>query len=254
MSLIHQALKKLERKPTDKDSLAGVQLVQEKPVRPMGNRRRLIVLIVCNLVALVYLAWSWKPGHLSNLFHRQTPAVALVPIPPVPMFGADPTSSMNPELAAIQKRALRHYRQQEWRESRDLMQELTLKEPLNPEHYNNLGLVLRKLGRWEDALEQYRKALQLDPQYAVAHNNVGVLYLAQGDQEMAQHFLNKAIETNASYADPYLNLGFLFEMRGDLPSARRSYQAFLENLTETEDPMHAEVKKHLERLSSATQE
>jgi len=44
-------------------------------------------------------------------------------------------------------------------------------EPLNPLGWNNRGVVLRELGRYQDALTCFNKALQLDPFYKVAQQN-----------------------------------------------------------------------------------
>ena len=40
-------------------------------------------------------------------------------------------------------------------------------------HYN-LGRVLAGKGQFDDAIAEYRKAIELDPNYADAHNNLGV--------------------------------------------------------------------------------
>ncbi len=47
--------------------------------------------------------------------------------------------------------------------------------PLNKYAYNQLGLNLRQLGRFEDAKDAYKLALKIDPNYALSHYNLGVL-------------------------------------------------------------------------------
>ncbi|TMH10354.1 MAG: tetratricopeptide repeat protein [Betaproteobacteria bacterium] len=42
-------------------------------------------------------------------------------------------------------------------------------------------MVLASRGRIDEALEQYRKALELQPSYAEAHNNVGLLLARHGN-------------------------------------------------------------------------
>lgn len=45
----------------------------------------------------------------------------------------------------------------------------------NPFVYNELGLVYRELGQFQDSQQAYQKAIQLAPNYALAHYNLGVL-------------------------------------------------------------------------------
>ncbi|HET8708600.1 MAG TPA: tetratricopeptide repeat protein [Pseudomonadales bacterium] len=47
--------------------------------------------------------------------------------------------------------------------------------PQNPYIYNELGLVQRELGQFQDAMQSYQKALQIAPNYALAHYNLGIL-------------------------------------------------------------------------------
>lgn len=56
--------------------------------------------------------------------------------------------------------------------------------------WNQLGILLRRQGRFEEAESAYRQALQFDPDYALAHYNLGVLYdLYQQQHELAvEHY------------------------------------------------------------------
>ena len=47
--------------------------------------------------------------------------------------------------------------------------------------YNSLGLALRKQGRWKEATEEYRKAIQVVPDSEVLHYNLALAY-ADGNQ------------------------------------------------------------------------
>jgi Flp pilus assembly protein TadD len=77
-------------------------------------------------------------------------------------------------------------------------------DPKNPKIYNNLGLVLGKLGRYEEALEAFKKA----GDRAVAHNNLGYIYFLQGKYEEAIAAFEKAIEIKPSfYSAANENLG-----------------------------------------------
>jgi tetratricopeptide (TPR) repeat protein len=65
----------------------------------------------------------------------------------------------------------------------------------NPKVYNNLGLVLGKLGRHEEALKAFKEA----GDSAAAYYNVGYIYFLQGRYEEAIAHYEKAIEIKPSF-------------------------------------------------------
>jgi len=48
------------------------------------------------------------------------------------------------------------------------------------EAYGNLGNTLKELGDMEGAIQFYRKAIQLKPQFGDAYHNLGSTYMQQG--------------------------------------------------------------------------
>ncbi|MBT6275054.1 MAG: tetratricopeptide repeat protein, partial [Chromatiales bacterium] len=63
---------------------------------------------------------------------------------------------------------------------------LTEREPSNPDVFNLLGYALRQLGRLDESLSQYQKALSLDPEHRGANEYLGELYLKQGRVDLAK--------------------------------------------------------------------
>jgi tetratricopeptide (TPR) repeat protein len=58
-----------------------------------------------------------------------------------------------------------------------------------PEVHIGLGILCQKSGRSEDAIAEYRRALQLNPDLPVAHNNLGAALVRAGALEEAkEHF------------------------------------------------------------------
>ena len=66
-----------------------------------------------------------------------------------------------------------------------------------PKIHNNLGLALAKLNRYHDALESFRRASNEEE----AYNNLGVFYLSNGKAGNAVACFKKAIELAARYYD-----------------------------------------------------
>ena len=94
--------------------------------------------------------------------------------------------------------------------------------------YNNLGFLFDRTGRMDDADTQYRKALEINPNYADAHNNLGVLLAKTGrtDEAIAQY--RQALEINPNYADAHNNLGVLLAKTGRTDEAIAHYLQALE--------------------------
>ncbi|MEM5338693.1 tetratricopeptide repeat protein [Paraburkholderia azotifigens] len=94
----------------------------------------------------------------------------------------------------------------------------------NAVYYNNLGNVL--LGRRQigEAIESYRHAVNLRPDYAEAHNNLGNALREAGDANASMMSCAKAIELRPGYAEAYNNLGNALKDLGDLDNAVLAYR------------------------------
>ena len=92
---------------------------------------------------------------------------------------------------------------------------------------NNLGAALWRAGRYDDAVESYRRALLIWPGYANAHNNLGVALMAAGDYEGAVGEYMTAIMYDANKAEAYHNMGLAYETKGHLKRAAAEYRRAL---------------------------
>ncbi len=84
---------------------------------------------------------------------------------------------------------------------------------LNPEYsnaYNNRGLAHKKRGKFTEAITDYSKAILIDPKYATAYNNRGVAYRILKKYAEAIADYEKAIELNPKYDIAYSNLGVAY--------------------------------------------
>ena len=73
--------------------------------------------------------------------------------------------------------------------------------------HNNLGGILSSLGRLDEAIQEYREALREDPRHAAAHNNLGNALVRQGHAaEALPHFLD-ALRINPESAMPTTTSG-----------------------------------------------
>ncbi len=63
-------------------------------------------------------------------------------------------------------------------------------EPNNADKYMELGAAYYIAHRWDDALQAFEKAAQLQPDLGHAHYYLGVLYAARGDRTRAEKELD----------------------------------------------------------------
>ena len=65
-------------------------------------------------------------------------------------------------------------------------------DPANPKRYCALGAFFQMQGRLEDAGLMFRRALELDPNFALAHQYLGQLLVFRGEMEAAWHHAREA--------------------------------------------------------------
>jgi Tfp pilus assembly protein PilF len=87
-------------------------------------------------------------------------------------------------------------------------------------------MALSAKGKHTDALEHYRKALELDPKYTEVHNAMGATYLEMGKWDEAIQEFNLVLKDDL-YLTPFFvhnNIGFAYYKKGDLNNAVESYR------------------------------
>ena len=89
--------------------------------------------------------------------------------------------------------------------------------------YNNRGNAYNDLGQTERAIEDYDKAIELNPEDATAYCNRGAAYAKLGQTERAIEDFDKAIELNPEDAAAYYNRGNAYD---DLGQTERAIEDF----------------------------
>jgi len=83
---------------------------------------------------------------------------------------------------------------------------------------------LRRLGRLDEAIAEYRKMLAQDPAQPVVHNILGTIYHAQGRDSDAAAEFQAAIRLNPGFAEAHSNLGYAYAAMGYLDGALVEYR------------------------------
>lgn len=88
----------------------------------------------------------------------------------------------------------------------------------------NLGEALRTAGRSDEAIEQFKASLALDPNQSAAASNLGALLAERGDHEGALRQFEAAIAADAGNAAAHNNLGQELARRGRMDEAMGEFR------------------------------
>ena len=82
-------------------------------------------------------------------------------------------------------------------------------DPQWPQTYNALGIAYHRTGDDAHAILAYQRAIALDPKYATAFNNLGNIYLGQGKYTSASACYQQALKLRPGWDVPERNLALL---------------------------------------------
>jgi len=100
-----------------------------------------------------------------------------------------------------------------WEQAAKYLGEVVQLSPGYDEHYN-FGVTLQRLGRRDEAIEQYTKALQLNPDLAQANSNLSLILNELGRCDEAIEYCTRALQSNPAYAEAHNNLGVILNELG----------------------------------------
>jgi predicted O-linked N-acetylglucosamine transferase (SPINDLY family) len=104
-----------------------------------------------------------------------------------------------------------------------LLRQVAIAMPDNPVAHNNHANVLRDLGRLQEAVKNYDRALALDPGYAEAYYNRGDALLALKRPDAALESYVTAIRLRPDYAEAHYSRGIALHELGRVNEALESY-------------------------------
>jgi tetratricopeptide (TPR) repeat protein len=87
-------------------------------------------------------------------------------------------------------------------------------ESRDAKFYNNRGIAFAEKGRYDQAISDFNRALEINPRYNKAYNNRGIVYRLTGQYNEAISDFNKSIAINALDAEAYNNLAWLLATAG----------------------------------------
>jgi len=109
--------------------------------------------------------------------------------------------------------------------------------------YHNLANVYRQIGDSEEAIANYQKALSLNPNLWQSHQNLAARYFESGEFELALQELEAAIKINPQNPALFINLGILYLQLDEKEKAKEALQQALQL-----DPQDQRAKEMLQTL------
>jgi hypothetical protein len=98
------------------------------------------------------------------------------------------------------------------------------RNPTAYQAYNSRGLSYGQLGLFDDAIQDFKKAIELNPNFDESYNNCGVVYFLKGQYDRAVENYNRAISLNHDNAEAYVNRGYVRRSEGDMGLAKADFQ------------------------------
>ncbi|MBF0317514.1 MAG: tetratricopeptide repeat protein [Nitrospirae bacterium] len=118
-------------------------------------------------------------------------------------------------------------------------------KPDDLDAYLNLGNVYEKQGNLDEAIRLYQAALRINPDFPDAHKNLGDFYHEQGRFDEAVGEYQAAIRLKPSFTEAYYNLGVVYHKQGRIDDALNQYRQVLRL-----NPDHANTHNNLGVLYS----
>ena len=109
-----------------------------------------------------------------------------------------------------------------------IIQQASQKYPKEKLFHGWLGTIYRYGRKYDKALEEYNKALELDPNYGEAHNELGYMYADMRNFEKSIEHFKKYVSLNPGDANPLDSTAEAYFLMGRLDEAISKYKEALE--------------------------
>ncbi len=107
-----------------------------------------------------------------------------------------------------------------WADEITLWQDCVNKSPAKARPHYNLGNLLRRQGKFKEAIDHYYEALQTKSIYADdVYNGLGIILKAQGKTKEAINHYHEALRINPGLAEAHSNLGNALTSQGRIKEA-----------------------------------
>jgi Tfp pilus assembly protein PilF len=116
------------------------------------------------------------------------------------------------------------------------------------EAHTFLGWTFHFQGKINEAIEECKRAIEVDPDFGNPYNDIGAYLISLGRHDEAIAWLERAVEAKRYEPRhfPHFNLGRVYQAKGMLNRAREQFQQALE--IEPRYTLAREALEHLRRM------
>jgi tetratricopeptide (TPR) repeat protein len=118
-------------------------------------------------------------------------------------------------------------RNEQWRDDATLYTATLADAPASAKAHHNLAVALERAGRLDEAMAQFRRTLDIYPDYASAAFGIGCIYEAKGVDAGAVYWYERAVRTEPALARAHFRLGLLRVQTGEYDSAEAAFRTAL---------------------------
>ena len=136
----------------------------------------------------------------------------------------------------------------QWEDAIDAYRRVVAIDPTYAAAWNNLGLLLHRMGRYAEARTAYERALGESREGAEAAYNLGSLNEDTGDVDEAIRCYRRALDVSPDYADAHFNLAGALARAGRGDEAVRHWQRYLQ--LDAGSPWAKIARAHLELVET----
>ncbi len=119
-------------------------------------------------------------------------------------------------------------RNEDWKTPERFWRQTVLASYNSPRSHNNMGDVYCQEGNLDGAIREFKKAIELKPDYADVYHNLANVYHNKGDLKEAMKFYQQAIFFNPRLFESYYNLSLIYLNTGELALAKLELEKALE--------------------------
>lgn len=95
--------------------------------------------------------------------------------------------------------------------------------------HNNLGFYYQQMGRFEDAIAEYKETLRIDPYLMLTYNSLINLYIQKiGDLNSALEWCKRQLSYDDKHIWAYNNLGWVYLGKNNLAQAQSAFEKAVE--------------------------